>query len=192
LVYPVAILDATFVVWIFISLAKTIGKLQVSKTFSLYPLLVPIQDQYCYTLYFVIASFFSHALTYVIFSQRFLIMPGLFLPYGMSFLSYFFVSFAIYGLRVKFSSYLYSLSHQTLVDHYSQFQPQEIPNQAYVMGKELATRGSGHCGGAAEPWAAVWYQYHPSWLTEERAHSISIGAPFGLQMETTTKVLMSG
>lgn len=66
LVYPVAILDATFVVWIFISLAKTIGKLQVSKTFSLYPLLVPIQDQYCYTLYFVIASFFSHALTYVI------------------------------------------------------------------------------------------------------------------------------
>jgi hypothetical protein len=178
LVYPVAILDATFVVWIFISLAKTIGKLQVSKTFSLYPLLVPIQDQYCYTLYFVIASFFSHALTYVIFSQRFLIMPGLFLPYGMSFLSYFFVSFAIYGLRVKFSSYL--------------FQPQEIPNQAYVMGKELATRGSGHCGGAAEPWAAVWYQYHPSWLTEERAHSISIGAPFGLQMETTTKVLMSG
>jgi hypothetical protein len=37
LVYPVAILDAAFVIWIFISLAKTIGKLQVGKTSSLYP-----------------------------------------------------------------------------------------------------------------------------------------------------------
>ena len=49
LVYPVAILDAAFVIWIFISLAKTIGKLQVTKTSSLYPL--SLQYQYCYTIY---------------------------------------------------------------------------------------------------------------------------------------------
>jgi hypothetical protein len=68
LVYPVAILDAAFVIWIFISLVKTIGKLQVSKTSSLYPLLVPLQYQYCYTLYpLCLHEFFSpQAPTYVI------------------------------------------------------------------------------------------------------------------------------
>jgi hypothetical protein len=76
------------------------------------------------------------------------IMPGLFLPYGMSFLSYFFVLFATCGLRVKLSSCFYSLSHQNLVDNYSQFQPQEIANQTCVMGNELAARLLN--GGAAE------------------------------------------
>jgi hypothetical protein len=32
LVYPVAILDASFIVWIFISLAKTLSQLQVNRT----------------------------------------------------------------------------------------------------------------------------------------------------------------
>jgi membrane-associated phospholipid phosphatase len=50
----VAILDATFVVWIFISLAKTIGKLQVSKTSSF----ISSHTSSIATLYFVIASFF--------------------------------------------------------------------------------------------------------------------------------------